>query len=184
MAAVPPVCDFGWNAPVFSLPATDGKPYSLDQIRGSRGTLIMFICNHCPYVLAIIDRVVRDAHELMDQGIGVAAICSNDAVAYPADSFQNMGKFASEHGFRFPYLRDETQSVARAYDAACTPDFFGFNADLELQYRGRLDASRRDAGSSDLRRDLFEAMIGVAETGQGPSEQVASMGCSIKWKAA
>jgi len=184
MAAVPPVCDFGWKAPAFNLPATDGSTYSLDQIRGERGTLIMFICNHCPYVLAIIDRMVRDAHELMDQGVGVAAICSNDAVAYPADSFEKMGQLAASHGFRFPYLHDESQSVVKSYDAACTPDFFGFNADLELQYRGRLDASRREAGPSDLRRDLFDAMSCVTETGQGPDDQVASMGCSIKWKAA
>ena len=184
MAAVPPVCDFGWKAPAFALPATDGKSYSLDKVRGERGTLIMFICNHCPYVLAVIDRMVRDAHELMDQGIGVAAICSNDAIAYPSDSFQNMAKLATDHGFRFPYLHDEDQSVAQAYDAVCTPDFFGFNSNLELQYRGRLDASRREAGPDDLRRDLCEAMIQVAETGQGPADQVASMGCSIKWKAA
>ena len=184
MAAVPPVCDFGWKAPAFALPATDGKSYSLDKVRGERGTLIMFICNHCPYVLAVIDRMVRDAHELMDQGIGVAAICSNDAIAYPSDSFQNMAKLATDHGFRFPYLHDEDQSVAQAYYAVCTPDFFGFNSNLELQYRGRLDASRREAGPDDLRRDLYEAMIQVAETGQGLADQVASMGCSIKWKAA
>lgn len=184
MAAVPPVCDFGWKAPMFKLPATDGKTYSLDQIRDDRGMLIMFICNHCPYVLAILDRIVRDAHDLLDNGVGVAAICANDAKAYPADSFENMASLSTEHGFRFPYLHDEDQSVARAYDAACTPDFFGFNGDLELQYRGRLDASRREAGPEDLRRDLFEAMMQVAETGRGPADQVASMGCSVKWKSA
>ncbi len=184
MAATPPVCDFDWPAPGFSLPATDGKTYSLADVAGPKGALVMFICNHCPYVLAVIDRIVRDARDLQAMGIGVAAISSNDVVAYPADSFENMGKLAQEKGFTFPYLYDEDQSVARAYDAACTPDFFGFNADLGLQYRGRLDASRKEAGPPDLRRDLFEAMKQVAETGKGPAEQVPSMGCSIKWKAA
>jgi peroxiredoxin len=182
MAAIPPVCDFGWAAPDFDLPATDGKRYRLDDIRGENGTLIMFICNHCPYVLAVIDRIVRDANDLAKLGIGVAAICSNDADAYPDDSFENMVKMAEREEFPFPYLHDEDQSVARAYDAVCTPDFFGFNADLGLQYRGRLDASRREAGPGDLRRDLFEAMKLVAEKGKGPDEQVPSMGCSIKWK--
>jgi peroxiredoxin len=183
MAAVPPVCDFGWRAPAFRLPATDGKTYALEDIRGPRGTLVMFICNHCPYVLAVIDRIVRDARDLMPLGIGVTAICSNDAENYPADSFPNMVRMAEKHGFPFPYLHDEDQSVARAYGAACTPDFFGFDADLGLQYRGRLDASRAQAGPADLRRDLFEAMRQVAETARGPAEQVPSMGCSIKWKA-
>ena len=183
-AATPPVCDFGWSAPTFSLPATDGRTLSLDDIAGPNGTLLMFICNHCPFVLAIKDRIVRDAHELMDRGVGVAAICSNDARTYPEDGFDKMGDLARSLGFRFPYLHDESQDVARAYGAACTPDFFGFNAELGLQYRGRLDASRSSAGPADLRRDLFEAMKQVAETGQGPAEQIASMGCSIKWKAA
>ena len=184
MPTTPPVCDFGWKAPAFTLPATDGRAYSLQDVAGPKGTLIMFICNHCPYVLAVKDRIVRDAHELMELGIGVAAICANDTTTHPADSFDNMKLMAEREGFRFPYLHDEDQSVARAYDAACTPDFFGFNADLGLQYRGRLDASRAQAGPPDLRRDLFEAMKKIAETGQGPSDQIASMGCSIKWKAA
>ena len=184
MAATPPVCDFGWKAPAFSLPATDGRTYALEDIRGTRGTLIMFICNHCPYVLAVLDRIVRDAHALMDMGVGVAAICSNDATTHPADGFDRMKELAEANGFRFPYLHDESQAVARAYDAACTPDFFGFNAGLELQYRGRLDASRNTAAPADARRDLFEAMRQVAETGEGPRAQIASMGCSIKWKAA
>jgi len=183
MAATPPVCDFGWKAPDFTLPATDGRVLSLAGVAGPRGTLIMFICNHCPYVIAVRDRILRDARELMAMGVGVAAISANDAEAYPADSFDNMRKLAEEEGFPFPYLYDEDQSVARTYDAACTPDFFGFNADLELQYRGRLDASRREAGPADLRRDLFEAMKQIAETGQGPADQIPSMGCSIKWKA-
>ena len=184
MAATPPVCDFDWPAPDFTLPATDGQSYSLQDIAGENGTLIMFICNHCPYVLAVIDRITRDAKDLEALGVGVAAICSNDAVAYPDDSFDKMKLLAEKHGFTFPYLHDEDQSVARAYDAACTPDFFGFNRDLGLQYRGRLDASRKESGPTDLRRDLYEAMKQVAKTGKGPAEQVPSMGCSIKWKAA
>ncbi len=184
MAATPPVCDFGWQAPEFTLPATDGRTLSLDDIAGPKGTLIMFICNHCPYVLAVLDRIIRDARDLGPLGIGVAAICSNDATSHPADSFENMKKMAEDQGFPFPYLHDEDQSVARAYDAACTPDFFGFNAAGELQYRGRLDASHRETGPADLRRDLYEAMRQVAETQEGPRDQIASMGCSIKWKAA
>ena len=183
MAAVPPpVCDFGFKAPDFELPATDGTSVSLNDVKGANGTLIMFICNHCPYVLAVLDRIIRDARDLHALGVGVAAISANDATHYPQDSFDNMKRMAESEGFPFPYLYDEDQSVARAYDAVCTPDFFGFNADLGLQYRGRLDASRASAGPTDLRRDLFEAMKQVAETGQGPRDQIASMGCSIKWK--
>ncbi|MDJ0823036.1 MAG: thioredoxin family protein [Paracoccaceae bacterium] len=184
MAVTPPVCEFGWRAPDFALRGTDGKTYTLTDIAGPKGMLVMFICNHCPYVLAILDRIERDARDLKALGIGVAAICSNDALAYPADSFANMKRMAEERGFTFPYLHDEDQSVARAWDAACTPDFFGFNADEALQYRGRLDASGRQAGDPNAPRELYEAMRQVAETGQGPAEQVASMGCSIKWKAA
>lgn len=183
VALNPPVCDFDWPAPDFTLPATDGKTYSLADIRSENGTLIMFICNHCPFVLAILDRIVRDGRDLQALGIGVAAICSNDAVNYPADSFENMGKMAREQGFTFPYLHDADQHVARAYDAICTPDFFGFNKDLGLQYRGRLDASRMEPAPADQRRELFEAMRQVAETGKGPAEQIASIGCSIKWAA-
>lgn len=183
MAATPPVCDFNWPAPDFTLPATDGQTYRLADIAGENGTLLMFICNHCPYVLAVLDRIIRDATELKSLGIGVAAICSNDAETYPADSFENMKKLAVEQSFPFPYLHDEDQSVARAYNAACTPDFFGFNRDGGLQYRGRLDASRNVAGPGDLHRDLFEAMKLIAESGHGPENQVPSVGCSIKWKA-
>ena len=183
-AATPPVCDFGWKAPDFTLPATDGRVLGLEDVAGPNGTLIMFICNHCPFVLAVLDRMIRDAKDLAPLGVGVAAICSNDATTHPDDSFENMARMAEGHAFPFPYLHDEDQSVARAYDAVCTPDFFGFNGASELQYRGRLDASRGTAGPVDLRRDLFEAMREVAETGQGPREQVPSMGCSIKWKAA
>ena len=184
MAATPPICDFGWQAPAFSLPGTDGRTWSLDQIRGPKGTVVMFICNHCPYVIAVLDRLAEDMAALAEIGVGSAAICSNDAVNYPADSFDRMVEMAESRRFPFPYLHDADQSVARAWDAVCTPDFFGFDADLGLQYRGRLDAARLDAPAPGLRRDLLEAMRQVAETGKGPAEQIASMGCSIKWKAA
>ncbi len=184
MAVETPICDFGWQAPDFTLPATDDKAWSLADIRGPKGTLIMFICNHCPYVIGVIERIVREGAALQDLGIGVAAICANDAETYPADSFEKMGDFARANGFSFPYLHDESQAVARAYDAACTPDFFGFDAGLGLLSRGRLDASRREAGPADLKRELYEAMAGVAETGRGPAHQIPSMGCSIKWKLA
>src|SRR5918995_4105273 len=179
MAALAPVCDFGWKAPDFRLRANDGKTYSLADISGPKGTLIVFICNHCPYVKAVAPRLVRDAKELQAAGIGVAAICSNDAKTYPEDSFDRMKEFAREHGFTFPYLHDESQEVARAYEAVCTPDFFGFDADLGLQYRGRLDESKTTP-VPNARRELYEAMMQVAKTGQGPLEQTPSMGCSIK----
>jgi peroxiredoxin len=179
-----PICNFGWKAPAFTLPGTEGETYSLDELRGPNGTLVMFICNHCPYVKAVIDRIVRDVNDLKPLGINAVAISSNDAVHYPEDSFDNMKRFAEMHRFSFPYLFDESQEVARAYDAVCTPDFFGFNADLELQYRGRLDESRKEAAPEGVRRELFEAMKQIAETGEGPREQTPSIGCSIKWKAA
>ena len=182
MASTPPICDFGWKARDFRLPSTDGENYALSDIRGPKGTLIVFICNHCPYVKAIAGLLVRDAKDLQQAGIGVAAICSNDASAYPDDSFDKMKGFAKANGFPFPYLHDESQKVARAYGAVCTPDFFGFNTQDELQYRGRLDASRTSPVAG-ARRDLYEAMLEVAQTGKGPAEQIASMGCSIKWKA-
>ena len=178
----PPVCNFDLPAPDFSLPATDGKTYALKDIAGPRGTLIMFICNHCPFVLAILDKIQRDAEDLADLGVGVAAICSNDARTHPQDSFPMMAKMSEDRGFTFPYLHDEDQSVARAYGAVCTPDFFGYNANGGLQYRGRLDETRGTAASPDLPRELFEAMKGVAQTGQGPRDQIPSVGCSIKWK--
>jgi len=179
-----PICNFGWKAPSFTLPGVDGKTYSLDELRGPNGTLVMFICNHCPYVKAVIERIGRDVDELRPLGVNAVAISSNDVAHYPEDSFDNMKRFAEAHKFSFPYLFDESQQAAWAYDAVCTPDFFGFNADLELQYRGRLDASRKEAAPPDVRRDLFEAMKQIAETGQGPREQIPSIGCSIKWKAA
>ncbi len=183
MAAASNICDFGWKAEDFRLPATDGKTYSLDDLRGPNGTLIMFICNHCPYVSSVIDRIVRDATELEALGVKAVAISANDAQTYPEDSFENMKRFAAEHRFPFPYLYDESQDVARAYGAICTPDFFGFNGNLALQYSGRLDESGRNPVPG-ARRELFEAMRLVAETGEGPREQTASIGCSIKWKAA
>lgn len=168
MAVSPPVCDFGQKAPAFSLPGTDGKTYDLASVAGPNGTLVMFICNHCPYVRSVLDRIIRDARDLAKLGIGVVAISSNDAQSYPQDGPEKMKELALEKEFPFPYLYDADQSVARAYGAVCTPDFFGYNADMGLQYRGR--------------RDLFEAMREVAQTGHGPAEQIPSMGCSIKWK--
>ncbi|MFO7580462.1 thioredoxin family protein [Nitrosomonas halophila] len=178
-----PVCNFGWQAVDFDLPGVDGKRYDLAAARGENGLLVMFICNHCPYVKAIRDRIIRDVKELAGHGIGTIAIMSNDPADYPEDSFDNMAKIAQQYGYPFPYVWDETQAVAKAYGAVCTPDFFGFNSQLALQYRGRLDASRKEAAPADVRRDLFEAMVEVARTGQGPREQIPSIGCSIKWRA-
>jgi len=183
MAAIPPVCDFGWKAPDFRLKGTDGAWHDLASLRGPRGTLIVFMCNHCPYVKAILDRLVRDARDLAALGVTTVGINANDPVAYPEDSFETMVRVARDRALPFPYLFDETQTVARAYDAVCTPDFFGFDADLGLQYRGRLDESRTQAVEG-ARRDLFEAMRQVAETGRGPEDQIPSMGCSIKWRSA
>jgi peroxiredoxin len=179
----PPVCEFGLPAPGFSLLGVDGKVWTLADCRGPNGLLVMFICNHCPYVKAVIERIIRDARELRTLGVGSVAIMSNDPSDYPEDSFENMQRVARGLAFPFPYLLDETQAVAKAYGAVCTPDFFGYNADLALQYRGRLDASGK-ASVPDARRELFEAMSQVAATGQGPREQIPSMGCSIKWRAA
>jgi len=182
MAVETPICNFNRMAPNFSLPGVDGKTYTLDDVKGEKGTLIIFMCNHCPYVLAILERLIRDAKDLQDLGIGVAAINANDPSQYPADSFENMVKMATDNGFTFPYLWDKSQDIARAYEAVCTPDFFGFDAKLGLQYRGRLEASKKGGAPADARRELFEAMSQVAETGFGPKDQTASMGCSIKWK--
>jgi peroxiredoxin len=178
-----PVCDFGAPAPDFDLPGVDGKVWTLQDCRGEKGLLVMFICNHCPYVKAVRERIVRDARELLDHGVRSVAIMSNDPTEYPEDSFENMQRVARELDFPFPYLLDESQAVAKDYGAVCTPDFFGYNGDLQLQYRGRLDASRKDTAPADARRDLFEAMVAVARTGQGPAEQIPSIGCSIKWRA-
>ncbi len=177
------LCDFGWKAVDFDLAGVDGKRHSLSSARGPDGLLVMFICNHCPYVKAVIDRIVRDCRDLAGHGVGSIAIMSNDPDDYPEDSFDNMQRVARAENFPFPYVFDETQEVAKAYRAVCTPDFFGFNAKLELQYRGRLDASRREpiAGAP---RELYEAMLQIAKTGLGPREQTASVGCSIKWRHA
>jgi peroxiredoxin len=177
-----PVCDFGWKAPDFDLPGTDGRRHTLASARGPKGLLVMFLCNHCPYVKAVIQRIIRDTRELREHGIGSIAIMSNDPADYPEDSWENMQRIARELDFPFPYVLDETQAVAKAYGAVCTPDFFGFDAGLGLQYRGRLDASKKETAPADARRDLFEAMVEVARTGSGPREQIPSMGCSIKWK--
>ncbi len=177
-----PVCDFGTPAVDFELLGVDDKMWTLERCRGEKGLLVMFICNHCPYVKAIRERLVRDTRELMRHGINSVAIMSNDPTDYPEDSFENMKKVAAQAGFPFPYLFDETQAVAKAYGAVCTPDFFGYNADLKLQYRGRFDASRKETAPADARRDLFEAMLAVAQTGEGPAEQIPGIGCSIKWK--
>jgi len=177
-----PVCDFGWPARDFELPGVDDRRYRLADVRGPAGTLVMFICNHCPYVQAVRDRIIRDCRDLAALGVGSVAVMSNDPADYPEDSFVNMQHVARQFAFPFPYLWDETQAVAKAYGAVCTPDFFGFNADLTLQYRGRLDASRKQAAPPDVRRDLFEAMRDVARTGRGPREQIPSIGCSIKWR--
>lgn len=178
-----PVCEFDLPAPDFALPDPDGRVWTRDDLAGDRGLLVMFICNHCPYVKAVLDRIVRDAADLKALGINSVAIMANDVNDYPEDSPDQMARVAREQGFSFPYLYDESQAVAKAYGAVCTPDFFGYNARLGLQYRGRLDESRKEAAPG-ARRDLFEAMKQVAETGRGPEEQIPSMGCSIKWREA
>lgn len=173
----------GAPAPDFTLPATDGRRYALADIAGPNGTVVVFICNHCPYVKAVIDRMVADAKALLAEGIGFAAICSNDARSHPADGFDKMKTFAAQHGFPFPYLHDESQAVARAYGAVCTPDFFGFDSARRLEYRGRLDEGRTTPPPPGARRELVEAMRAIA-AGKDPGEQTPSIGCSIKWKAA
>ncbi|MCX7945760.1 MAG: thioredoxin family protein [Hydrogenophilus sp.] len=179
-----PLCNFDWPAVDFNLLGVDGKRYTLADVRGPNGLLLMFICNHCPYVQAVLDRIIRDVRDLSAYGIGAVAIMSNDPTDYPEDSFENMQKIARERAFPFPYLWDETQEVARAYGAVCTPDFFGFNKELRLQYRGRLDASGKKPAPPDARRELYEAMVQIAQTGRGPREQNPSIGCSIKWRNA
>jgi peroxiredoxin len=181
MASIhPPVCDFGWQAPDFSLKNVDGSILSRDLLMGKNGLLVMFICNHCPYVKAILPRLIADVTELKMLGVNTVGIMSNDPTDYPEDSFENMQIVANEMAFSFPYLIDPTQEVAKAYDAVCTPDFFGFNNKGALQYRGRFDESRKET-APDSTRDLFHAMKQIAETGQGPKEQIQSIGCSIKW---
>jgi len=184
MAETPTAPELGFKAPDFHLMATDGRAYGLSDVMGENGAVIVFICNHCPYVRAITDRLVAAADELREVGIGFAAICSNDSESHPTDSFENMRGFAQQRRFTFPYLHDKTQQVARAFDAVCTPDFFGLNGEGLVQYRGRLDEGRTDPPPEGAKRELVDAMRRVAETGEGPEEQIPSVGCGIKWKAA
>jgi peroxiredoxin len=175
-------CNFDLEATDFNLPGVDGRNWSLQQCMGRNGLLIMFICNHCPYVKAVQERIVRDAFELKQLGIESVAILYNDTTNYPEDSFYNMRLLAERLKFSFPYLLDESQAVAKNYNAVCTPDFFGYNKDYKLQYRGRLDASRKETAPEDSKRELFEAMKLIGQTNHGPQYQVPSIGCSIKWK--
>lgn len=177
-----PICDFGKKAVPFKLKSTEGKIISLEDLKGENGTLIMFICNHCPYVKAITKDIVEDCNELKKLGINSIAISSNDPTNYPEDSFENMIEFAKKNEFSFPYLIDETQEIAKAYDAVCTPDFFGYNNDLGLQYRGRLRELKKFVPVKDGESDLLKAMKQIAETGKGPQNQIPSAGCGIKWK--
>ena len=177
-----PLCDFGAPAIDFALQGVDGRIWTLADCRGPKGLLVMFLSNHCPYVKAIQDRLVRDTLDLKALGVHTVAIMSNDTEDYPEDRFENMQRIAFEKGYDFPYLLDDTQNIAKAYGAVCTPDFFGYNNALKLQYRGRLDASGRDPRPKDAPRELFEAMQNVSLTGQGPRQQFPSMGCSIKWR--
>ena len=174
--------ELGWRAADFELAGVDGKRYGLAQVRGPKGTVVMFICNHCPYVKAAIGRITADMAALAKLGIGAVAIMPNDTRAYPEDSLANMKAFAAANRFGFPYVIDETQETARAYGAVATPEFFGFNAALELEYRGRLDVGKTTAPPPDAKRELYDAMCQIAATGKGPREQIPTMGCSIKWR--
>lgn len=176
-----PKVETGWKAPDFKLKGTDEKFYSLNNVKGENGLVVAFICNHCPFVRNIMDDIINDAKELKQHGIGFIGIMANDTHNYPQDGFPNMQRLVEKKNLPFPYVIDETQETAKAYGAVCTPDFFGFNKDLELQYRGRLNASTTIPVPSS-KRDLFEAMVQIAETGKGPEEQSSSVGCSIKWK--
>ncbi len=177
-----PVCDYGILAPEFKLEGVDNTTYDIASSRGNKALLVMFICNHCPYVKSIIEQLVVEVSVMQKKGIGCVAINSNDYDAYPEDSFENMQKISKKHGFSFPYLIDHTQSVARDYNSVCTPDFFGFNSNLELQYRGRFDERGASKQMSANSSDLFKAMIEIARTGKGPKDQIPSVGCSIKWR--
>ena len=177
-----PICDFGWSAKDFQLPGVDNKHWNIESIKGANGLVVMFICNHCPYVKAIMSRLVRDVNELKNFCLNTIAISSNDVVNYPDDSFENMKIFAEENDFEFPYAFDETQEIAKAYEAVCTPDFFGYNKNLELQYRGRMRELKKLIPVRSGESDLFQAMKQIAETGKGPEEQIPSAGCGIKWK--
>lgn len=182
VSTLTPSCTPGFKAPYFELLGTDGKLHTLESVRGTNGLLVMFICNHCPYVKAILDHLIRDCRELGTFGIGTVAIMSNDSREHPEDSWETMKKIAKDLAFPFPYLVDHSQQVAKAYGAVCTPDFFGFNADMVLQYRGRLDSTGKADAQPDSQRELFNAMVQIAETGEGPALQLPSIGCSIKWR--
>ena len=182
MAIETPICDFGQKATDFKLKSTDNKIISLNDIKGENGTLVMFICNHCPYVKAVTKDIVEDCKKLKEVGVNAVAICANDADNYPEDSFENMIEFAKKNNFNFPYLIDETQEIAKNYGAVCTPDFFGYNKNLELQYRGRLRELKNLVPVKEGVSDLLKAMKQIVDTGKGPENQVPSAGCSIKWK--
>jgi len=177
-----PICDFGWAMPAFELKDGAGQVFKSSDLMGEKGLLVVFMCNHCPYVKTLIERLVADAKALQGLGVNVVGVMSNDYAEYPADSPEKMVEFAAAHGFSFPYLVDDTQAVGKAFGAVCTPDFFGFNGAGELQYRGRLDNVGMNGDTSARASELLDAMLGVAATGQGPAVQTASMGCSIKWK--
>jgi len=174
--------ELGKIAPDFSLPGIDGKTYGLSDVAGKNGTIVVFICNHCPYVKASIPRLIEDVRALAGEGIGVVAISSNDAASFPEDSFENQKVFAKTYGLPFPYLCDESQEVARAFGALCTPDYFGINKHGSVEYRGRLDDGKKEPPSPGARRELLDAMRLIAKTGKGPANQTPSVGCSIKWK--
>lgn len=178
-----PLPNTDFTAPEFNLQGVDGSHYQFKDVKGPKGTVILFICNHCPYVRGIVDRLVEDLSTLQDEGFGACAIMPNDTENYPDDSFENMKIFADKHNFSFPYVIDETQNVAREYGAICTPDIFGFNKDGKLQYRGRLDSAGPNAKQDGLKKELVAAMRDIAETGEGPEMQNPSIGCSIKWRA-
>ena len=176
-----PICNFGEKPHSFELKDVSEKTYNFKDLVGEKGTLIMFICNHCPYVKAVIKDIVHDADKLKNLNINTIAVMSNDTKNYPDDSFENMIKFSKINKFNFPYLFDETQEIAKKYGAVCTPDFFGYNRDLELQYRGRIRELKDLKPVSTGESDLFNAMKMIAETGRGPQKQIPSMGCNIKW---
>ena len=177
------ICNFGWKAKNFKLKSIDEKIYTLQDLKGPKGTVIVFICNHCPYVKAIADSLAFESRELTKIGINTIAIMSNDVESYPEDSFENMKNFSRLHNFKFPYLYDEHQIVAKVYNAICTPDFFGFNRFFELQYRGRLNSEIINSDKNEYKRELYEAMQLINKTNKGPIKQNNSIGCSIKWKS-
>ena len=176
-----PICNFGEKPHSFSLKGVDEKIYKLEDCLGKNGTIIMFICNHCPYVKAIIKNIVEDTNKLKELEIKAIAIMSNDTINYPEDSFEKMKEFSKLNNFNFPYVIDASQEIAKKYGAVCTPDFFGYNGNQELQYRGRMRELKelRPVNSGDS--DLYKAMKQISETGKGPDDQIPSMGCNIKW---